>query len=133
MIVNPTIRELILKQEDKKIQDAIRIFGNNFLQLRGLGFTSTLEMVVKLHLLGCRFAEVPFMLRYDQKASPSKMVSSITTLGYLTMAILYHWPAGGWASQYRGLRRIYRQDRNAALMRFGLHALRLRLTSRISL
>lgn len=115
------------------LQDAVRVYGNNFLQLRGLGFTSTLETVVKLHLLGCRFAEVPFVLRYDQKASPSKMVSSITTLGYLAMAILYHWPFGGWASQYRGLRRMYRQDRETALSRFGIHALRLRTASRVSL
>jgi dolichol-phosphate mannosyltransferase len=115
------------------IQDAIGIFGNNFVQLRGLGFTSTLEMVVKLHLLGCRFAEVPFMLRYDQKASPSKMVSSITTLGYVTMAFLYHWPFGGWAAQYRGLRRLYRSDREGAVARFGLRSVRLRLASRISL
>lgn len=115
------------------IQDAIRIFGNNFIQLRGLGFTSTLEMVVKLHLLGCRFAEVPFMLRYDQKASPSKMVSSITTIGYLMMAFLYHWPLGGWASQYRGLRRLYRQDPEQAVGRFGLRSVRLRLASRIGL
>ena len=60
------------------IQDAIRIFGNNFIQLRGLGFTSTLEIIVKLNILGCRFAEVPFTLRYDQKQGPSKMVSSVT-------------------------------------------------------
>lgn len=77
------------------LKDAVRIFGNGFIQLKGLGFTSTLETIVKLKLLGCKFAEVPFVHRYDQKASPSKMVSSITTLGYLTMALLYHWPFGG--------------------------------------
>jgi dolichol-phosphate mannosyltransferase len=115
------------------LQDAVRVFGNNFLQLRGLGFTSTLETVVKLHLLGCRFAEVPFMLRYDQKASPSKMVSSITTLGYLMMGFLYHWPFGGWRSQYRGLRALYRKDRDGALGRYGLRSLRMRTASRISL
>jgi dolichol-phosphate mannosyltransferase len=115
------------------LQDAVRVFGNNFLQLRGLGFTSTLETVVKLHLLGCRFAEVPFVLRYDQKASASKMVSSVTTLGYFTMALMYHWPMGGWASQYRGLRALYRRDRDSALGRFGLRSVRLRTVSRISL
>ncbi|HET7462298.1 MAG TPA: glycosyltransferase [Longimicrobium sp.] len=115
------------------LQDAVRVYGNQFLQLRGLGFTSTLETVVKLHLLGCRFAEVPFVLRYDQKASASKMVSSITTLGYLAMAVLYHWPFGGWASQYRGLRKLYRHDRDAALSRFGLRGVRMRTASRISL
>jgi dolichol-phosphate mannosyltransferase len=115
------------------LQDAVRVFGNSFLQLRGLGFTSTLETVVKLHLLGCRFAEVPFVLRYDQKASPSKMVSSITTLGYFTMAVLYHWPFGGWKRQYRGLREAYRVDSEAAASRFGHQSIRRRTVSRIAL
>jgi dolichol-phosphate mannosyltransferase len=101
------------------IQDAVRVFGNNFIQLRGLGFTSTLEMIVKLHLLGSRFAEVPFVLRYDQKESSSKMVGSITTIGYLMMALLYHWPFGGWKSQYRRLRKLYREDREQALDQYG--------------
>jgi dolichol-phosphate mannosyltransferase len=114
------------------IQDAIAVFGNHFIQLRGLGFTSTLEMIVKLHLLGARFAEVPFVLRYDQKQGNSKMVSSITTLGYLLMAVLYHWPLGGWRSQYRQLGKLYRTDRNQALDRFGLDAIRRRTVSRIS-
>ncbi len=91
----------------KVIKDAIKIFGNGFIQLKGLGFTATLETIVKLKLLGCRFAEVPFVLRYDKKASPSKMVSSITTLGYLTMALLYHWPFGGWRSTYKNLAAVY--------------------------
>jgi dolichol-phosphate mannosyltransferase len=114
------------------IQDAIRIFGNNFIQLRGLGFTSTLEMIVKLHLVGCRFAEVAFVLRYDQKPGNSKMVTSITTLGYLTMALLYHWPFGGWRSQFRGLRQLYRQDPEQAVDQFG-RSLPLRTVSRISI
>ena len=80
----------------EKIQEAIDFFGNNFIQLKGLGFTCTLEKLVKLKLIGARFGEVPFVLRYDQKQSSSKMVSSITTLGYLVMTLLYHWPFGGW-------------------------------------
>lgn len=116
------------------IQDAIRIYGDYFIQLRGLGFTSTLEIIVKLHLLGCRFAEVPFMLRYDQKESSSKMVSSITTLGYLIMALLYHWPFGGWRSQYRGLKELYRQNHKQAVEQFNLQALhRRRTVSQINL
>jgi len=102
----------------KVIKDAIRIFGNGFIQLKGLGFTATLETIVKLKLLGCRFAEVPFVLRYDKKASPSKMVSSVSTLGYLTMALLYHWPFGGWLSQYKGMAKIYRQSPQEAHQTF---------------
>ncbi|MDP1571609.1 MAG: glycosyltransferase family 2 protein [Vicinamibacterales bacterium] len=100
------------------IIDAVRVFGDDFVQLRGMGFTSTLEMVVKLSLLGCRFAEVPFVLRYDMKESGSKMVGSITTLGYLLMALLYHWPFGGWRSRYRGLAAMYRQDPEAAVAKY---------------
>ena len=43
------------------------------------------------------------MLRYDQKVSDSKMVSSITTLGYLVMTIMYHWPWGGWRTTAKRL------------------------------
>lgn len=78
------------------VRRAISAYGNNFIQLKGLGFTCTIEKLLKLHLLSARFAEVPFMLRYDQKHSSSKMVGSVTTLGYLVMTILYFWPWGGW-------------------------------------
>ena len=80
----------------EKIKEAIAFYGNNFIQLKGLGFTCTLEKLVKLKLINARFGEVPFMLRYDQKQSASKMVSSVTTLGYIVMTLLYHWPWGGW-------------------------------------
>jgi dolichol-phosphate mannosyltransferase len=83
------------------IKFAIQFYGNDFVQLKGLGFTCTLEKLVKLKLIGAKFAEVPFVLRYDQKQSDSKMVSSITTLGYMVMAVLYHWPWGGWRSGYK--------------------------------
>lgn len=86
------------------VQRAIATYGNNFIQLKGMGFTCTLEKLIKLRLLGARFAEVPFVLRYDQKKSPSKMVSSITTLGYMVMTIMHYWPWGGWRQQYRTLR-----------------------------
>jgi dolichol-phosphate mannosyltransferase len=114
------------------LQDAIRIFGNRFIQLRGLGFTSTLETIVKLNLLGCRFAEVPFVLRYDQKASPSKMVSSTTTFGYLVMAVLYHWPLGGWRQQYRDLRQLYRSHPDRAVEQFTARQSARRLVGDIS-
>lgn len=103
----------------KVLQDAVQIFGNGFIQLKGLGFTATLETIVKLKLLGCRFAEVPFVLRYDQKASPSKMVGSVTTLGYLTMALLYHWPFGGWRRFYKRLAIAYKESPESALDQYG--------------
>lgn len=83
------------------IKTAIAFYGNDFIQLKGLGFTCTLEKLVKLKLIGARFGEEAFILRYDQKQSSSKMVSSITTLGYIVMTILYHWPWGGWRTAVR--------------------------------
>lgn len=88
------------------IQSAITFYGNNFIQLKGLGFTCTLEKLVKLKMIGAKFAEVPFVLRYDQKQSDSKMIGSITMFGYFTMALLYHWPWGGWR---RGYKKLYKQ------------------------
>jgi dolichol-phosphate mannosyltransferase len=85
----------------EKIKEAISFYGNNFIQLKGLGFTCTLEKLVKLKLLGATFGEVPFLLRYDQKQSDSKMISSVTTLGYLVMTLLYYWPWGGWRTAIR--------------------------------
>ncbi len=118
----------------KVIKDALDIYGNNFIQLRGMGFTSTLEIIVKLNILGCRFAEVPFVLRYDQKEGGSKMVGSITMLGYLLMALLYWWPMGGWKRQYHGLRKLYREDPDKAVAQYKLAALKHRRTaSRINL
>ena len=102
------------------IQDALAIFGNNLIQMRGLGFTSTLEIIVKLKILGCRFAEVPFVLRYDQKKGGSKMIGSVTMLGYLIMGLLYWWPFSGWRRQYRGLSKLYREDPAAAVERYRL-------------
>jgi dolichol-phosphate mannosyltransferase len=84
-----------------KIKEAIDFYGNNFIQLKGLGFTCTLEKLVKLKLIGARFGEIPFLHRYDQKQSESKMVTSITTLGYIVMTVIYYWPWGGWKSAIR--------------------------------
>jgi dolichol-phosphate mannosyltransferase len=76
------------------IQDALAIFGNKFIDLKGMGFTGTLEKLIKYRLMGARITEIPFVLRYDQKLSPSKVVTSITTLGCLIL-ILKHVPVWG--------------------------------------
>lgn len=113
------------------IQDAVHIYGNGFIQLRGLGFTSTLEILVKLNLLGCRFAEIPFVLRYDHKASSSKMVANVTTIGYLVMALFYHWPFGGWYAFYKHLARTYRQSPGEAYRQFARGNIKRSLISHI--
>jgi dolichol-phosphate mannosyltransferase len=71
------------------IQDAIAIFGNKFIDLKGMGFTGTLEKLIKLELMGAKITEIPFVLRYDQKFSTSKVVTSLTTLGCFLL-ILKH-------------------------------------------
>lgn len=78
------------------LKRALAAYGRNFIQLQGVGFTCTLEKLVKLRLVGARFAEIPFLHRYDRKASPSKMIANLTTLGYLLMVLLCYWPWGGW-------------------------------------
>tara|TARA_Y100001935_G_C17124426_1_gene417395 strand:- start:398 stop:736 length:339 start_codon:yes stop_codon:yes gene_type:complete len=85
----------------KIIKKAIKFYKNEFIQLKGLGFTCTLEKTIKLKIIGAKFAEVPFKLRYDQKVTESKMISSITTLGYFILVILYYWPFGGWKMKYK--------------------------------
>lgn len=83
------------------IRRAIGFYKGNFLQLRGLGFCCTVEKLVKLKLLGAELREVPFVLRYDLKASESKIALNVTTFGYAMMTVLYHWPQGGWRSTVR--------------------------------
>ncbi len=90
----------------KVLKHAVKVYGNDFIQLKGLGFTGTLEKIVKLKLINAHFAEAPMILRYDQKLSSSKMVTSITTLGYFILVLLYHWPFGGWRQKYRSIKKI---------------------------
>jgi len=71
------------------VQDALAIFGNKFIDLKGMGFTGTLEKLIKFRMMDARITEIPFVLRYDQKQSQSKVVTSITTLGCF-MLILKH-------------------------------------------
>jgi dolichol-phosphate mannosyltransferase len=76
------------------IQDAIQIYGNYFIDLKGMGFTGTVEKLIKCRQMGANVGEVGFVLRYDQKLSASKVVTSLTTLGYLTLIAKYAVPWG---------------------------------------
>lgn len=114
------------------IQDALEIYGNNLIQLKGVGFTSTLEILVKLKMMGCKFSEVPFILRYDQKQGKSKMVGSVTTVGYLLLGLFYRWPFGGWRSSYRGLAQLYKHDKTAAIEKYGRQKIRKSFSTRIN-
>jgi len=87
------------------LAEALRVFGDRFIEQRHLGFSCTLEKLVKLSLLGARFAEVPHVLHYDRKRSPSKMASWPTTWGYLALA----WKYSPWL----GVRRRHWRRRAA--------------------
>lgn len=99
------------------VQEALRIFGNAFIDLKGVGFTCTLEKLIKFRMMGARFAEVPFVLRYDQKLSQSKMLSSITTLGYFVLILKYIYPWGEtgkrWQQMIRELHEQKHKERTA--------------------
>jgi dolichol-phosphate mannosyltransferase len=97
------------------LKDAIDIFQNRFIDLKGLGFTGTVETIIKCKHLGARVGEVGFVLRYDQKMSSSKVVTSITTLGYLVLIAKYiaFWGeiGKGW-KQKIAARRLVAYDAN---------------------
>lgn len=76
------------------IKDCIDLFGNRFIDLKGMGFTGTVEKIIKCRMLGARVTEVGFVLRYDRKHGPSKVVTSLTTLGYLVLIAKYFYPWG---------------------------------------
>lgn len=82
------------------VKTAFEVFGRHFIQLTGLGFSCTLEKLLKFNLLKCRFAEVPFVLHYDRKKSKSKMVGFETITGYFVMTFFYYWPWGGWRNKF---------------------------------
>jgi dolichol-phosphate mannosyltransferase len=79
------------------IQDALSIFGNKFIDLKGLGFTGTLEKLIKLRMMKARVVEIPFVLRYDRKPGQSKVVTSLTTLGCLLLIVKHtrYWNVEG--------------------------------------
>ena len=79
------------------LKRAIAVFGNLFIDLKGLGFTCTVEKLIKFRMLRARMAEIPFVLYYDRKEDGSKMITNITTLGYLVLALknIYPWGRHG--------------------------------------
>src|SRR5262245_25650642 len=97
------------------VQDAVSIFGNSFIDLKGMGFTGTVEKMIKFKLMGARVAEIPFVLRSDRKQSASKSITTITALGYLILIAKYcaYWGDIGreWRRQIEDRkRRVYGSD-----------------------
>lgn len=58
----------------------------SFLQFRS--FASSVEILLKIAPLAEKIAEVPLVLRYDQKASPSKLKLWLTIKDYLKLFLL---------------------------------------------
>lgn len=54
-------------------------------------FSCMIELLYKLHLCGCKFAEVPFVLHYDDKVGDSKMnvLKTITDSIFLTLRLRF--------------------------------------------
>jgi dolichol-phosphate mannosyltransferase len=99
------------------LHDALDIFGNQFIDLKGMGFTGTVEKMIKARMMRARVGSVPFVLRYDYKQGPSKVVTSITALGYLVLIAKYivAWGDLGreWKRRIAERRsRVYDEDGN---------------------
>lgn len=91
------------------VQQAVSLFGNHFIDLKGMGFTGTVEKLIKFRMLKTKMTEIPFILRYDKKRGTSKMVASITTLGYCMLIVKYIYP---WNKQDKKWRRIIKETAN---------------------
>ncbi len=64
---------------------AYRKYQKNLITMRS--FSCMMELLYKLHKSGCRFAEVPFTLYYDDKAGASKMRILKTVKDSLVVAL----------------------------------------------
>lgn len=74
------------------VKKALAIYGDTFVQERG--FTSIVEILLRLRKLGIRCCEVPLVLRYDYKEGASKMPVLRTISRYGTL-IAHHLFASG--------------------------------------
>lgn len=68
---------------------ALEVFGKDFIRLAHMGFVVTPEILIKLRLLRARITESPFVLRYDQKPTPSKNKALRTIQGYFWLVWFY--------------------------------------------
>jgi hypothetical protein len=71
--------------------------------------------MIKCKMMGAKVAEVGFVLRYDQKMSTSKVVTSITTLGYFMLIAKYSFFWGETGNEWKRLitarkQRVYGLD-----------------------
>lgn len=67
------------------ISNAMTCYGEALVKKKN--FTCMMEILYKLSLIGCRFDEVPFVLRYDKKEGSSKMKILHTVIDSLFTAL----------------------------------------------
>lgn len=92
------------------LQTALSIYGNDFIELKGLGFTGTVEKLIKLGRLGYQVKEIPLRLNYERKLSESKMSARVTALGYLVLAFKQIYPWGPREKRYRAAIHRFKQE-----------------------
>ncbi|MBI3252627.1 MAG: glycosyltransferase family 2 protein [Candidatus Omnitrophica bacterium] len=68
------------------VKRAVQVFGPDFIRLTHWGFVATPEILIKMRMLGARITESPFVLKYDQKPTPSTNKALRTILGYFALA-----------------------------------------------
>ncbi len=71
------------------LKKADRIFGKDFIRLAHLGFAVSPEILIKMRMLGAKIGESPFILRYEQKPTPSKNNAFRTIKGYFAIVWNY--------------------------------------------
>ncbi len=71
------------------LKRAIDTFKEDFISLPHLGFVAAPEILIKFRMLKARITESPFVLRYDQKPTPSSNNSLRTIKGYF--ALVQKW------------------------------------------
>lgn len=67
------------------VRRAMRAMGDRFIELDRWGFVVAPEVLIRLRMAGARITEFPFVLRYDQKTSPSKNRTLKTLSGYFVL------------------------------------------------
>lgn len=71
------------------IKKAMGIFKDKFITLKEWGFVVTVEILIKLRMIGCKMAEVPFVLKYERKRSSSKNNVIKSIIGYLLVMVMF--------------------------------------------
>jgi len=71
------------------LKKALSRFGKDFIRLAHLGFVVTPEVLVRMRMLGARIGESPFILRYEQKPTPSANQAFRTIRGYFALVATY--------------------------------------------